>query len=245
MPSLREGELSIGKLAKEEGISTATINFYVKEGILPPPRKLNRTRAAYSQRHRRLLHMVKRMQTAGYSLGHIRKAFDHFGTDEAGLSKLEGIGYLKPLPPVRNDPRRRPIEQFEPVGRAAFIALAGVPEALVDRLETWGALRPQGHDRYDARDLWLVRTVQSLVDEGIALERLAFLEGLLASTRDASWILMDLAERHLPELRRRDVRFTDLIAPFLDMFGYLLGRVHDEQHPNWREKLCEDDGPRP
>ncbi len=98
-------------------VSVATINFFVKEGLLPRPRKLNRTRAAYSERHRRLLRMIKRMRASGYSLSHSRAAFGHFGTDEEGLQRLEGIGYLQPLPPVRNDPDQQPIEQFDPIDR--------------------------------------------------------------------------------------------------------------------------------
>jgi hypothetical protein len=171
----------------------------------------------------------------------IRSAFQHFGTDEEGLEKLEGIGSLAPLPPVRNDPDPEPIELFEPVGREAFLERTKVAPEVVDTLEQWGVLRPVSEGSYDAYDFRLVRTVQSLLDDGLPLERLVFLQQLVPFARDLSWVFIDLARRYLPELRDRRRRVRDLIQPFLDILGYVWDRVNDEQHPQWREMLVGSD----
>ena len=75
MSAMRDGEMPIGEVAQQTGLTTATINFYVREGIVPPPRKLNRTRAAYNQQHLRWLRVVKRSTASGIPL-----AVDRFTT---------------------------------------------------------------------------------------------------------------------------------------------------------------------
>src|SRR5262249_39577112 len=97
---MRKGadEMPIGELARTIGVTTATINFYVKEGVLPAPRKISRTRAAYTSLHLRILRLIHRMQAQGYTLSQIRRSFERFGLDESGLARLEGIGMLHPVP---------------------------------------------------------------------------------------------------------------------------------------------------
>ena len=233
--SMREGELAIGKLSKELGISTATINFYVAEGILPAPRKLNRTRAAYSDRHRRLLKLIKTMQAQGYSLTQIKQLINFYGDN--AIEKLEGIGSLQPLPPVRNDPERRELEHFEPIDRDAFLCKTGVAPQLVDRLEAIGLLRPVAKDRYDVADARLVLTVQSVLDDGITLDELEHLGELVDTTRKTSMVVARLTGRYRQQLKQRDIRFRDLLEPFTWAQEYLFDRVHSEQHPNWRDEL--------
>src|SRR5262245_44609826 len=117
MGELNDGEIWIGELVRQTGVSSATINFYVKEGVLPAPRKISRTRAAYTPQHVRLLRVLRRMQQVGYNLASIKATFRTFGAHEAGIAKLEGIGRLGDLPPVRNDPERRPLARFDPMGK--------------------------------------------------------------------------------------------------------------------------------
>lgn len=238
-------ELPIGKLAKQLGISTATIHFYVSEGILPPPRRINRTRAAYGPRHARILRLVRRLQATGLSLAYIKGLFHRVGTEDAALTKLEGVGYFQPLRRPRNDPQREPIEPFDPVDRDAFLAMAHAAPGVVDALERWGLLRPKQPGRYDARDLWVLRNVQSLLDDGVRLEDLALQEHALPLVKAVSPILMHLVSRHEAALRSRQLRFTDLLEPFASLIGYLSDRVNDELHPAWRTALLESVGPSP
>jgi DNA-binding transcriptional MerR regulator len=229
-----EGQISIGALAKELGLSTATINFYVAEGVLPPPRKLNRTRAAYAPRHLRILRIVKRMQNVGYTLAQIRELLARWGNDEAGLKKIEGIGSLMPLPAPRNDPDQTPIERFTPVDRATFLTMlpAGVAPSLVDALERIGLMRPAG-GKYDAAELWLVRNVASMVAGGVTLDEIAGLTPLIAIGRHVSPLILRTMKQNHGAVLRRELRFRDVAQPYLDVTGYLLHRGLDEVQPNW------------
>src|SRR5689334_10240768 len=116
----RPVEFSIGKLSKDLGISTATIHFYIAQGLLPRPRKVNRTRALYGQSHLRMARMIRKMQAVGLPLAFIKGVLQKVGDDEQALAKLEKVGYLQPLPRPRNDPEQQPIEPFDPVDRATF-----------------------------------------------------------------------------------------------------------------------------
>jgi DNA-binding transcriptional MerR regulator len=237
MALFREGEISVGELAKDFGLTTATINFYVQEGLLPAPRRLNRTRAAYSDRHRRVLKLVKRMQTVGLPLATIKRMLGQMGTHDEGLARLEGMGLLTALPPPRRDPRQAPLEPFAPIDRDALVARAEVSRELVARLESWGLLRPRQPGAYDRRDLWLVLSVKALVDDGIALERLAVLRRLVPVLRGAARLMEELLGRYLERLRRRDVRFRDVVEPLINVQTYLLHRLHDELNPAWRDEI--------
>ena len=42
-----ESGMAVGELSRRTGLSTAAINFYVREGLLPPPVKTSATRAVY------------------------------------------------------------------------------------------------------------------------------------------------------------------------------------------------------
>ncbi|MFN7147054.1 MAG: MerR family transcriptional regulator, partial [Myxococcota bacterium] len=119
MGALHPGEIAIGALARELGLTTATIHFYVKEGLVPPPRRINRTRAAYDDRHRRLLRLVKRLRANRLSIQQMRNMFALFGTDERGLANMEGIARYQPVPSARGGPTVKPLY---PVHHAKFAA---------------------------------------------------------------------------------------------------------------------------
>lgn len=232
--------IAIGNIAKELGISTATINFYVQQGILPAPKKLSRTRAAYSERHVRVLRLIKRLQAAGFSLGTIKQMLSGVGDDDEALQKLEGVGYLQPVQPPRLHPNHDPIELFEPVELEAFARLAELDVDTLRELERVGLLRPALPGRYDARDLATVRSARLILAAGVPHKHLAaFAEHLVPFWREVFPMTQLLLAQHLEELRRRELGFRDIIQPFMDIVGYLFNRVADAEQPRWREQLAK------
>lgn len=237
-----EEELGIGALSRETGVSTATINFYVQEGVLPPPRKLNRTRALYTARHVRVIRLIRRLQGQGFSLAQVRGYLEQIGVDDAGLEKLESIGRFQPLPePVLLSAARGAaspaIEPFEPVGRVAFMALAGIDGAQLERFEAAGLLRPCARDRYDHRDLWMLRSLQALLADGISEEALGVLSELLVPLRRAAPLVLGQVARHADALRARDLRMRDVFEPYGNAVNYLLDRLLHETDPRWQAFL--------
>lgn len=233
--------MGIGELARAAEVSTATIHFYVKEGLLPPPRRINRTRAAWSPLHLRILRAIGRLKASGLPLAVIARMLTELGPGEEGLEKLEGIGYFQPLPAARGHRDRTPIEPFEPLPRAAFLARAEVAEAVLATAEGLGVVRPRNPGRYDARDLWALRQLQVLLDDGIELDQLAPLAGLVALSREVAPLVQTQATTHREALRRRELRFREIMEPWSILQGYVLDRILDEANPTWRERLFGGD----
>ena len=228
-------EMPIGQLAKAAGVSTATINFYVAQGVLPPPRKLSRTRAAYEARHLRILKVIRRMQAAGYSLAQVKGMLRIYGTDERGLKKAESVGALQPVPAPRTDDDQRPIELFDPVDRRAFLEMADCDGELLDDLHERGILRPVA-GRYDARDLWMVREVKAMLRDGVSPAELSVLSDLLTPALTALPLVLRRARAHQAAVRSRELRFTDLVQPFMSALLYFVDRLATETDPGWRQK---------
>lgn len=54
--------MKLGRLAERSGASTATIKYWVREGILPPGRLRNQTTAEYSDRHVERIQLIKTLR---------------------------------------------------------------------------------------------------------------------------------------------------------------------------------------
>lgn len=69
--------LRIGELSRRTGISTSAINYYVREGLLPPPLKTAPNMAYYDPSYVDMLNSIKILQREkGLSLGEIKEALD-------------------------------------------------------------------------------------------------------------------------------------------------------------------------
>lgn len=79
--------MAVGALARMTGVSTATVNYYVREGLLPRPRKTARTRAFYAQFYVDRIRRIKSLQERGLPLRVIRTVLDSPSPGQAlGLS---------------------------------------------------------------------------------------------------------------------------------------------------------------
>ncbi len=56
------------ELAKKTGLSSATIHFYMQQGLLPPPKKPTRNSAIYSQAHIDKLILIRQLRNDGDGL---------------------------------------------------------------------------------------------------------------------------------------------------------------------------------
>jgi DNA-binding transcriptional MerR regulator len=57
--------MRLAELSKRSGISTATIKFYLREGLLPPGRRVTATQAEYDEEHLRRLRLVRALVQVG------------------------------------------------------------------------------------------------------------------------------------------------------------------------------------
>lgn len=119
--------MRLAELSEHSGVSTATIKYYLREGLLPPGRQINATTADYDEEHLRRLRLVRAMiQVGRVPVAKVREVLGHVDDDSLGLSIRLGAA-LWALPQVPE-----PDEDDEFV-RAAHQEVT----ALLDRLG-WG-----------------------------------------------------------------------------------------------------------
>ncbi|MYU47619.1 MerR family transcriptional regulator, partial [Streptomyces sp. SID7803] len=51
--------MRLSELSERSGIATATIKYYLREGLLPPGERLSATQAEYDESHLRRLRLVR------------------------------------------------------------------------------------------------------------------------------------------------------------------------------------------
>ena len=124
-------------MVKATGVSRETIQFYLREGILPKPRKREKNQAEYDESYVELLRLIKDLQENHFlPLGVIKKI----------------IRRRKNVPPDEDYHYRVLREFFSPVdeilakevvGEAAFLEATGLSEYWRERAEAWGMITPE------------------------------------------------------------------------------------------------------
>ncbi|WP_129306349.1 MerR family transcriptional regulator [Streptomyces sp. L2] len=83
--------MRLAELSERSGVSTATIKYYLREGLLPPGRQINARTAEYDEEHLRRLRLVRAMiQVAGVPVGKVREVLGH--VDDESLGRTIRLG---------------------------------------------------------------------------------------------------------------------------------------------------------
>ncbi|MFJ3308058.1 MerR family transcriptional regulator [Streptomyces sp. NPDC086549] len=92
--------MRLAELSERSGVSTATIKYYLREGLLPPGRQVNATTAEYDEEHLRRLRLVRAMiQVGRVPVAKVREVLGHVDDDSLGRSIRLGAA-LWALPQV-------------------------------------------------------------------------------------------------------------------------------------------------
>jgi DNA-binding transcriptional MerR regulator len=168
--------LRIGELAAQAGVSVATIKYYIREGLLPPPPvKTGRTMGYYDQAYLERLRLIRRLREEHYlPVRVIREVLEEHGNAPLPARDARLIHQIAPSLLERLDP------EGAAVSREALAAAA--PEEQLVVLEEMGLIgeetsRRGGERRYSRADLELVRALRHVEDVGLTRERFP-LEGL-------------------------------------------------------------------
>jgi len=73
--------MRVGDLARAAGVSRETIHFYLREGLLHPPEKVNARVSYFDESHLARLRLIKAFQQAHVPLAQIREQLK-------GMSKM-------------------------------------------------------------------------------------------------------------------------------------------------------------
>jgi AcrR family transcriptional regulator len=133
---LVEQALTISALAKAAGVARSTVDYYVREGLLPSPMKTASGRCLYTVHHARLLERIGELKGAGLSLAQIRAELEP-SVDRA-LQQVSDLA-MQERDRTRRAILRAAAEEFESHGYeqsqvATIIQKAGVtPHAFYSR----------------------------------------------------------------------------------------------------------------
>lgn len=77
--------MRLAELSERSGVSIATIKYYLREGLLPPGRRVNATTAEYDEEHLRRLRLVRALiQVGGIPVARAREVLSHVDDDSLG-----------------------------------------------------------------------------------------------------------------------------------------------------------------
>ncbi|MFF4400702.1 MerR family transcriptional regulator [Streptomyces sp. NPDC001480] len=92
--------MRLAELSRRSGVSTATIKYYLREGLLPAGRQVNTTTAEYDEEHLRRLRLVRAMiQVGRLPVATVREVLGHVDDDSLGRTIRLGAA-LWALPQV-------------------------------------------------------------------------------------------------------------------------------------------------
>jgi DNA-binding transcriptional MerR regulator len=128
--------VKIGDLVQRTQVSKETVHYYIREGLLPKPRKLGRNVAEYDDHYVERIRLIKELQDQYYL-------------------PLAVIGNI--LKNQKKSPEGRSIlslrrEYFQPVdhllpkevaGEEGFLKATGLGKNWLAKMETWGIISPE------------------------------------------------------------------------------------------------------
>jgi DNA-binding transcriptional MerR regulator len=158
--------LKIGELVRRTRVSKETVHYYVREGLLPKPRKRGRNIADYDDGYVERIRLIKELQDCYFlPLAIIKNILKHQKKSPEGQSLLS----------LRRE-YFRPVDQLLPSeveGEEAFLKATELGRRWLARMEEWGIIRPEirnGRKIYSQDDITLGKLVLEMDRVGIGVK---------------------------------------------------------------------------
>ncbi len=165
--SLRDTMLRISELARRTGASRATIQHYLREGLLPAPVKTGRTMAYYDPACVQRIRMIKELQRRYLPLGVIRDLVEASDREVAGKRGLMAMAAAGEQIRTALQPAERPIARDEV---AAQTQVDAETLAALEKLGIVRAERVWNQDVFGPADAAILRAVGRLQAAGVTKE---------------------------------------------------------------------------
>ncbi|ACL01969.1 transcriptional regulator, MerR family [Desulfatibacillum aliphaticivorans] len=127
--------MRLKELVDKTGVSTETIQFYLREGVLPKPRKRGKALADYGEHYVELINTIKNLQNKHFLplsvIKNIIKKLKRLSPEEEHYFQLQSeffspVGHL--------------LFQKEVVGDEEFLAVTGLAREWLSIAEEWGII---------------------------------------------------------------------------------------------------------
>jgi DNA-binding transcriptional MerR regulator len=144
----------IGNIAKQSGIPATTIRYYVKEGLLPTPVKINKKMGHYDESCVERIQAIHKLQEKRFPLAVIRNILSRI---DEGVP-LEEAAALEDVVFGTTDSATNNL-----IDRDEYLVRTGLTSAEVAAIEKKGLLMPsiseEGKSLYDQEDVLMGRSV--------------------------------------------------------------------------------------
>jgi DNA-binding transcriptional MerR regulator len=158
--------LKIRDLVERTGVSRETVHYYIRDGLLPKPRKRGKNIADYDEGYVERIRMIKELQ-------------DNYFLPLAVIKNI--LKYRKKSPEGQSflGLRReyfRPVDQLLPTeiaGEEAFRKATGLGRKWLVKMEEWGIISPElrdGEKVYSQDDITLGKLVVEMDEIGIGVK---------------------------------------------------------------------------
>jgi len=160
----RDGDIRIAELVRRSGVSRATIQHYLNEGLLPRPRKTGQTMAWYDVATVERVKLIKDMQRRHLPLQAIRALLEPRTRTRKKVPRMTELARRGEELEALLAPEERPL------ARGEVEAETGVDGAALAELEALGFVsgrRVRGEVRYGPCDVAVLRAVGQLGAAGL------------------------------------------------------------------------------
>jgi DNA-binding transcriptional MerR regulator len=153
-------EFRAAELLERTGIPRTTLHYYLREGLLPPPRKTSPNSALYSQRHVDRIVLILRLRSpelGSLPFSRIHRVLDRV---EKGVSAEVAVHMERSM--------GLPVDDDDHWTLAALAERFGVPEGAIDTMVRVGLLVPDPFGRvrgFTSLEGRLARSLHQVVEE--------------------------------------------------------------------------------
>ena len=161
---IQEEKMTIGELSRRTGVSTQTIHYYLKEGLLPKPDKTSKTWAYYTYSHVERINMIRNLKERYFFPLKVIKGI------LAEVSSHQSLMRNTPLSVV-SDLKHSSLKDTKKTlySKKQLAQKTGVSQQFIDELEEMDFLLSDSGNhstRYDSDDLVLVKSISRLLKAG-------------------------------------------------------------------------------
>jgi len=165
----RDGDIRIGELVRRSGVSRATIQHYLNEGLLPRPRKTGQTMAWYDVSTVERVKLIKDMQRRHLPLQAIRALLEpRRGGGRKKVPRMTELARRGEELEALLAPNERPLRADE-VERETGVGVEALAE--LEQLGFVNGRRVRGQVRYGPCDVAVLRAVGQLGAAGLDSSR--------------------------------------------------------------------------
>jgi len=161
--------MRIGEFARITGVTRETIHYYLREGLLPPPEKINARVSYFDAGHLARIKLIKQFKKIHYPLTIIKKLLEDLESRTAEEIRERILPAYSEFLGFDGDESVFSVDELS--------EQTGLSHAQLARLQELGVLQPDTLDEtlhYTQAEKDTAQAVKILLEQGVDLEALSF-----------------------------------------------------------------------